>query len=1371
MDTKPPGDETLNVEDRIEVTAFVERKAWILEKIKLLESMPPIEVFYGVDYILPANSGLPVPGLPTRQEVATWMVEHEKIEAETEQFDKGDMIRLKKMAKVAERAAKSEQNLSPEDTDLIELTLQTLFALDKLMHLLRVRRDMIEQMDMRLRWEDLRVGAWKERRAILDDIDRFVKTRARWSATVYDELGEPAEIDDAKPTLARSPTSKFLALARGARFSHSEALSKEAAAYASRVLAFHNTWITPSGQILDKMIERRTVPDQLLDEQDRLEDQTKELDLVSKFPMSLVMQWKKADELYGEFKKDQSVGRTLQQDIETALTSQPRPRLDEEFVSRTQALNSRLSQISDPITSRSFPRPTNPRYPDQKRVNDDLARVLSTELRAGIKAAKQAATVAKQYHALADAVKKLRKLNADMAVVLANLDRVTEKLTSGTGSENGDGLPPRVESPDSLDPLRHSAFFALLPSVIADLESNAKQMEYDVRQTKESLIVLASAKLEDNFRADTEGMLARLESAKEAALEARREVERKAELLKVSRKIDESVRNSCQEVASMRERVIQFVDRQRWKAERGRDGAPLTPDSPTFGLPADTFSPEDARTFLSSMSSTVAESVKKPSTTLLPSLGPALADHLAYGLQNLETRIAAFNDLVEFWEDVHRQAEVMKSVRDDTHDLERRVEDLRCRLQSAKDDTLKSESPSVDRVSNLSKDVLDLRAHVERFTGGLASRIPFVNRPNHPRPSAFDHLPFSPAALDHSVKTDVNAFSMSVAGGVDSLDRHLDLVRLAVSAKELDAELQVTREDATGLEANVSRLRTAFNQTTSAASLAELEIRMQELKESKDQTIGDLPARLRRRLSQLNQAISALESAPGAHDPVAHESIVIVRKRALSIVANKVDDLAPQLVQLQEELQARLEGAGLGVRLLEAVESLANGVANSETSVKQHKEAVEATLLEDSTARSMLDHLATVVNELETQHERTVASQLPVLQTARAAAKTSKSSQDIVVAALLTPAVDQATATESDASRLKPQFTKLKDEISQRLQLVDAGHRVTEEVGAALKELNAFETTVDGTVTACSSSVPDAGAESTFAELQTEAQNYLKEFDGRLAPRISNLQGAFKHLRDTPSPPDSAKALVENLSRATNDVEMQGLRCRAQVVDFQGAVAERLAFARQVGILDKAVSLVGDSLEENRTRTEGFLATFNDIATTSASEGNGIPLAEKLSVLHSDARSLPELLERATQPLLHNALVSAQSLYHKQGNGSTGPAYHDITSRYRSRLQVAQQAYTECLTSASDLVARIRDAEAAEAARLEAEIASQKQAEQDRLRREQEERERVAAEAAAAREAEIERKRKEAEDEMRRIAEETAKREEAERQARLAAEM
>lgn len=64
--------------------------------------MPPIDVFQGVEYILPTSSSTEpqrIPGLPTRQEVSAWLSEHQKIEAETEQFDKGDMIRLKNLAK------------------------------------------------------------------------------------------------------------------------------------------------------------------------------------------------------------------------------------------------------------------------------------------------------------------------------------------------------------------------------------------------------------------------------------------------------------------------------------------------------------------------------------------------------------------------------------------------------------------------------------------------------------------------------------------------------------------------------------------------------------------------------------------------------------------------------------------------------------------------------------------------------------------------------------------------------------------------------------------------------------------------------------------------------------------------------------------------------------------------------------------------------------------------------------------------------------------------------------------------------------------------------------------------------------------------
>ncbi|KAG8906789.1 hypothetical protein FRC00_012318, partial [Tulasnella sp. 408] len=280
---------------------------------------------------------------------------------------------------------------------------------------------------------------------------------------------------------------------------------------------------------------------------------------------------------------------------------------------------------------------------------------------------------------------------------------------------------------------------------------------------------------------------------------------------------------------------------------------------------------------------------------------------------------------------------------------------------------------------------------------------------------------------------------------------------------------------------------------------------------------------------------------------------------------------------------------------------------------------------------------------------------------------------------------------------------------------------------------------------------------------------HLAEFDNHLAPRVSSLQGTFKRLQDLSLSLKSGNTLVEDCSLVIKEVENTGHRCRAQVVGLQASVAERLSFARQVGIVDKGLASVESSLADTRSRSETILSSLNNLDTASL-ENIDTSLSEKLSLLHSDARSVLELLERATQPLLRTAEGSVQTL-RAQRDGSPDSGFHDLCSQCDSRLQQAQAAYVECSTAATGLSTRIGEAEARESARLEAEIASQKQAEQERLRREQEEKERAVAAAAAEREAEIERKRQEAEDEMRRIAEETAKREEAERQARLAAEL
>ena len=110
-------EETLESHEVIELQAFIKRKEWIEEKIrvcpvykivrmtinqvaeycKFLENLPPIEVFAGVEESL--NAPEQTAGSATRSQLNDWMIEHDRIEKETEIFDSGDLKKLKKFTK------------------------------------------------------------------------------------------------------------------------------------------------------------------------------------------------------------------------------------------------------------------------------------------------------------------------------------------------------------------------------------------------------------------------------------------------------------------------------------------------------------------------------------------------------------------------------------------------------------------------------------------------------------------------------------------------------------------------------------------------------------------------------------------------------------------------------------------------------------------------------------------------------------------------------------------------------------------------------------------------------------------------------------------------------------------------------------------------------------------------------------------------------------------------------------------------------------------------------------------------------------------------------------------------------------------------
>ena len=199
------------------------------------------------------------------------------------------------------RSAATQRNLSPrDDTDVIELTLTSIYELDKLLHLLRDRSEHLEMLGLRLTWEEYRQAGWKERRQIIEDLGAFAVTRARWNSTMYKTA---QKFDDSHElacsgsvTSLDSDLSVTSPAFSSVRFKLAEVLSRDAAQFSGRVTRLRHGEVAAAGKALDRLIDqsRKPVPEELLDEQDRLEEKCVcELENIGKFTLALVMQWRK----------------------------------------------------------------------------------------------------------------------------------------------------------------------------------------------------------------------------------------------------------------------------------------------------------------------------------------------------------------------------------------------------------------------------------------------------------------------------------------------------------------------------------------------------------------------------------------------------------------------------------------------------------------------------------------------------------------------------------------------------------------------------------------------------------------------------------------------------------------------------------------------------------------------------------------------------------------------------------------------------------------------------------------------------------------------------------------------------------------------
>ncbi|THH33803.1 hypothetical protein EUX98_g442 [Antrodiella citrinella] len=779
---------------------------------------------------------------------------------------------------------KTKRNLSPADTDLIELTLTTIYALDKLLHLLRDRSDHLDLLDIRLTWEERRTAAWLELKSAKHDITNFLRTRARWSPTVYDELEALCKEEDSTPSITPSNRRNSVVsiasvasdtsissqnLSRGARFKLSEQLSRDAAQFASRVSSLRHSKINTAGKALDKLIDesRKPVPEVLLDEQDRLEDKgINEMEDVGKFVMSVVMQWKKADELYVETGKDKVTALELVEEIETAKFSHPNPRQDAAYLSRTNALTKRLAMRGNPAaTSSTFPRPVHPLFPDQPRTTDSIVQLLSSEYITAIEHARKAEALSRQYHSGLDAVRKVEAICKSASDLQEQLASCVSRLRDGVGDETGDGTPPDLATEACLSPARHAAFLALLPALLQNTEQIEAAADALLESSNFAFADLDRSGIDAQFVAESRAEIDHLRVQRGDTRQVKETVLVRVAALNDLRRWWEDAETVFKTLGQIRYETVEVFQRDSWKQQSSLNNAPPTPDGSPASQPLQFLSGIDLLARMDAVAVRFEQDVSAFADVQAIRFGPQLRSYMVQCRDGMSNYIGNTRTLLRLMASTREQAAAMRMAQSEVNEMQALIEDLEIRLEQSTEDVLEGILEGEQLVSTeqeLSAGLESLKVRLQSFTGSLVHRIPFLSDGRHPNtrlPAAQIQPPISlgfsldaiiretiapspidPSEVDLAIRMDANACSVTLSVSVESVEYQVERFRLSRVSRALDIAVTALMGSLQHIEATLTSVVDAVNrQPVSLAFLDELSGRAEDISTSHIRPLSD----------------------------------------------------------------------------------------------------------------------------------------------------------------------------------------------------------------------------------------------------------------------------------------------------------------------------------------------------------------------------------------------------------------------------------------------------------------------------------------------------------------------------------------------------
>lgn len=629
----------------------------------------------------------------------------------------------------------------------------------------------------------------------------------------------------------------------------------------------------------------------------------------------------RADEMYIETKKDKANIRSLSEDITHALASPPIRRLESNFSGRVDILRKRILNRIDPASPAStFPVPVHQLFPDQSSFNSGIVNNLSSELKSARQMVNEVGELVKDYRARCEAIEGAENVLKDISEIRKDMSQINDRLANGFVAYDGDGSPPDLNHQSCVDPMRFSAYLAMLPTLMEQISTTRQTVSETVRRARLSVLHLEKTQANDAVKQSLISEIGALQKDADATDQLKDAISSKVSTLREVRRIWSTMDEISKSLDAIAEELKEALLVNRWKQETGGDNGPLTPESSQAALPIVPVEAAAVDGRLVALKNQINSELDGPVFRIQDSLPDVLRESVLERQKKTQRFLRNLQNMNDLLSSIRTQTLSMEGVRDEAHILEGRIEEVTMNYDQCLQDIVSfSESditfqiPSftdeviTEREETLGEQVLLLQHDVELFVKSLTARVPFVSRrstdfapgignlsevslteTSHRGLENIDSttlLPFDPAAIDRIVRNDSNAYSLLLTGALRSLLYKQSQLSFFKSARivskqlaDLGKDISVVDELLNGAFQSFTVAHSLGDETSGSSKYLDATSSIKAILE--EAATHDSP-RVSQTISDIRGLINEMRNMPGLQDDVNHFGIFTTRSSKL----------------------------------------------------------------------------------------------------------------------------------------------------------------------------------------------------------------------------------------------------------------------------------------------------------------------------------------------------------------------------------------------------------------------------------------------------------------------------------------------------------